>query len=201
MEACEIPQAALLPTNTDPPVSIIIPYKCGGVFNPIGKEPCDEVIVAFGGRTIGDARIDAVRNAKNEWCIQMDADADYPVDYISRCKAAIRQYGDQYAAFYAIRHGGFGNLFWKPYEHGFIHRKDYFLQVVSEGYEAFYAQSPAGVRTDVAPLFQKQGIPSIDVHYKHPMTNGEIQYTQMIGGMLIASFGIVGITMLSKAVK
>ena len=152
--------------SMEPAVSVVVPYAEGKPFNPIYVCANDEVLIAKGGSSIGEARIEAARQAKNEWLIFMDADAIYPADYIPYVKYYIRACGFPIMA--AKREGGFGDLFFSVHEHGLIVRKDVFLER-TKNYPEGVRQ--LGRRTDVADYFRDAV--KIPVDYYHGFTTGE----------------------------
>jgi len=163
-EHCDIDVYELPPK--DPPVSIIIPYLCSEPYNPIYVCSNDEVIVVFGGESIGEARITGAKVATNDWIIQTDADAVYPPDYIPKIKDYITK--TDYPILCTVRRGGFGTLFFKVHESALVVRKDVFLERTKN-----YPQGVrlAGRRTDVADLFRDAK--QIPVEYYHGFTKGE----------------------------
>ena len=163
----EYPVHAVLPA-AEPPVSVIIPYREGKVFNPVYVCVNDEVLVVEGGESIGHARIEGARHAANEWLLMMDSDAVYPKDYVPLVKSYIRRYGSEYPVMSARRRGGFGNTFTKYYESGLIVRKDVFLSR-TECYP--FGLVWRGRRTDVWGYFE-DAVP-IDVTYYHDFTTDE----------------------------
>lgn len=160
--------------ETEPPVTIIIPYKHGEKFNPVYVCKNDQVMIITTGETIGHARISGAKNAWNDWLVFMDADALYPKDYILKVKKYIRELGNKNPILAATRRGGYGDLFFNVHEHGLIVRKDVFLERTRN-----YPKGVryAGKRTDIADYFRDAV--KIPVEYFHDFTKGERAYTQL----------------------
>jgi len=171
---------------TEPAVSLIVPYAFGEPFNPIYICENDEVIIVFGGESIGHARIASAEIAKNDWLVLMDGDAVYPEDYIPSVKNYIRYYG--YPVMCAKRKGGFGEAFFSTHEHGLIVRKDVFLERCKD-YP--YGVRDAGRRTDIADYFRDAV--KIDVEYHHGLTKGEtaaVGFATVLGVLCLALTGL-----------
>jgi glycosyltransferase involved in cell wall biosynthesis len=184
---CEIPQVDFLPYK-DPPISAIVPYKCGKPLNKIWVCENDEVIVVRGGPSIGHARIAGAKHAKNEWIVQLDSDAVYPPEYILLVKHYIRELGETYPIMCTRRVGGFGNLFWNVIESGLVVRKDIFLQRGEQFLKSrrTWAFSGEG-RYDVGDYFHDaQPIP---VYYYHPLAISEKIALGLVGATLLVGIG------------
>jgi len=165
--------------ETEPPVTVIIPYKQGEPFNPIYLCKNDQVLVITTGETIGHARILGAKKALNEWLVFMDGDAIYPEDYIIQVKKYIREYN--YPILATTRRGGYGDIFFNVHEHGLIVRKDVFLER-TKNYP--HGVRPAGRRTDIADYFRDAK--KIPVKYYHGYTKGEKAYTRAVSLVLLA---------------
>jgi len=162
---CEIDKIKFLPPE-QPPVSVVIPYKCGNEFNDIYVCENDEVIVVTGGYSIGHARIAGALHSENDWLVHMDSDAVYPNDYMILVKRYIREFGEEYKIMCARRKGGFGNLIFRNHEHGMVVRKDVFLDRSVK-----YLNKLSSERSDVGRFFRDAKI--IPVDYYHGFTKGE----------------------------
>ena len=168
----------------EPAVSVVVPYAEGKPFNPIYICANDEVLIAKGGESIGHARIEAARQAKNEWLIFMDADAIYPPDYIPNIKYYIGTYGFPIMA--TKRKGGFGDLFSQVLEHGLIARKNVFLERTKNYPEGVWWR---GGRTDVVGYFRDAV--KIPVEYYHSFTTDEKAGLSALLGLLIISIALL----------
>jgi len=154
---------------TEPPVSIIMPYNLERIPYPIAICENDEGIIIVGGKSIGHARIEGAKKAKNEWLIFVDSDAMYPPNYVPEIKKYIREYGNKYPIMATKRKGG---LLSNPpfhrqfvYEHGLIVRRDVFFERVKNYPENVPRQY------DIGGYF-KDAVP-IPVEYYHGPTYGE----------------------------
>ncbi len=161
---CEIPKVTFY-GSAEPPVTIIIPHKCGKPLYPITANLNDEVIIVRGGKSIGHARIEGAKAAKNDWLVFMDSDAIYPQDYVTKVKYFIRNY--QYPIMRTVRTGGLRTI---PFlESGLVVRKDVFLDRVRDYQGTWYFGEG---RKDVGYLF-KRDAKLIPVKYHHSWTELE----------------------------
>ena len=165
----------------EPPISFIIPYKQGNIFNPIYICENDEAIIVEGGKSIGHARIIGAKLAKNNWIVQMDSDAFYPKNYVYSIKYFIKKIGNKYPIMGTIRKGGFNNVIWNPYDHGLVVKKDIFLEKTKNYNETGHR--------DIAKYFQNAYI--IPVYYYHNLTKGEKFISISIGLTAIGLFSFV----------
>jgi len=155
----------------EPPVSIIMPYRYGEELNPLSICANDELIIVFGEKTIGHARIRGARESSYDWLVIVDSDAIYPDNYIPQVKYYIRECGDKYPVMCSIRKGGFGMIS-PANEHGLIVRKDVFLERVETFLESGETRAFSGEgRADIGKYFYDAK--HIPVYYYHTYTKGE----------------------------
>lgn len=160
---------------TSPKLTVIIPYRED---QPIMHPPQgDETIWMDSGLPIGQQRIEGSLRASHKWLVHVDADGDYPEDYIRRVKAAIAS--EKYpVGFWCQREG-------RPWstqgEAGLVIRKNFFLNRIKN----FVSNH----RVDVAYLFRDLPI-NREIVYAHHLNMSErnvLVYVGMIclGAVLI----------------
>ncbi len=150
----------------EPPVSLIIPYDEGLPFNEVHIGRNDEAIIVLNGNSIGEKRIAGAMKAKNDWLLLMDADGNYPRDYVTRVKLAIRRY--RFPLMMATRL----NLpLPRLLESGMVVEKNYFLKKTSR-YPCGKWRNPR-FRTDVLNCFNGEPYILIDAFYSHPLSTDE----------------------------
>jgi len=144
-------------------VSMVIPVKD---VSEISYEslpqfrPEDELIIAEGG-WIGDARIEGVKRAKNNYIAFADSDAYYPPDYLVKVEKGFEIFE---RGFYTLRKGGCSFIN-QRIEAGLCVERGFFLERV-EGWKALYP------RHDVGELFDDLGWYT-DAWYYHHFTKSE----------------------------
>jgi len=150
----------------NPPVSLIIPYDEGLPFNELHACKNDEVLIVLNGNSIGEKRIAGAMKARNEWLVMLDADGNYPRDFIPRVKEAINRLG--FPLMMAVR----TNLpVARLLESGMVVRKDYFLKKTLR-YPCGKWRNPK-MRTDVYECFKHEPYVLIDAFYSHPLSTDE----------------------------
>ena len=163
--------------SDQPPVSVIMPYKYGEPLHPMHIQSNDEVIIVMGAPSIGYARLIGAMMASNDYIIQTDADAIYPMYYIDAAKKYINMY--DYDFMFTRRLGGFNNKLWPVIESGIICKKEAFVNTTKDILKSnpYNSWSMTGKRRlDVLDFILKDNKYSkaiVPLYYRHGLAKTE----------------------------